>query len=296
MPFLGEIAALITACLWSVTAIVFTQASKRIGGLQVNLFRIPVAVVLLTTTYFLFWGDLNVSRQAALMLAISGVIGLAIGDTFLFKAMAIIGSRLSMLLMATAPAITALLAYFFLREPLTLIMIVGILVTLAGVSWVVVERVPAEQEAAHRLTLKGLLFGILGALGQAVGLIFAKKGLIPEMHPLLATLIRMTSAALILWPLMLLARKVKNPLRLFGSDLTSLRYLLIGVVCGPFLGVTMSLTAIKLTDTGVAATLMSTVPVTMLPLVVLIEKERLTPRAIAGAFVAVAGVVILMLR
>ena len=296
MPFLGEIAALTTACLWSVTAIVFTQASKRIGGLQVNLFRIPVAVVLLATTYFLFWGDLNVSRQAALMLAISGVIGLAIGDTFLFKAMAIIGSRLSMLLMATTPAMTALLAYFFLGEPLTLIMIVGILVTLAGVSWVVVERVPTEQEAAHRLTLKGLLFGILGALGQAVGLIFAKKGLIPEMHPLLATLIRMTSAALILWPLMLLARKVKNPLRLFGSDLTSLRYLLIGVVCGPFLGVTMSLTAIKLTDTGVAATLMSTVPVTMLPLVVLIEKERLTTRAIAGAFVAVAGVVILMLR
>ncbi len=296
MPFIGEIAALTTACLWSVTAIVFTQASKRIGGLQVNLFRIPVAVVLLATTYFLFWGKVDVPRQAALMLAVSGIAGLVIGDTFLFSAMAIIGSRLSMLLMATVPAITAVLAYLFLGEPLTPVMIIGMMVTLAGVSWVVVERVPESGTSRPRLTPKGILFGILGALGQAVGLIFAKKGLVPQMHPLLATLIRMTSAVLIIWPIMLLARRVKNPLRLFGSDLTSLRYLLVGVVCGPFLGVWMSLVAIKFTDTGVAATLMSTVPVTMLPLVVLIEKERLTSRAVAGAFVAVTGVVILMLR
>ena len=96
MPHLGEIAGLATAICWSLTSIVFTIASRRIGALQVNLYRLPAAIFLLGITYFLFWGNLNVSGDVVFWLAASGVVGLAIGDTFLFQAMVIIGARLSM--------------------------------------------------------------------------------------------------------------------------------------------------------------------------------------------------------
>ncbi len=296
MPYLGEIAALTTALCWSVTSVVFTAAGRRIGALQVNLYRLPLAVLLLSITYFLWIGIVEVPLRAVFYLTLSGVIGLAIGDTFLFQAMVTIGARLSMLLLSLAPPMTAILAFLFLGERISSVGILGILITLAGVSWVVAERTPQPSGRRRRVSGKGILLGILSALGQAVGLILAKKGLVPEMHPLLATLIRMLSASLILWPLSLLIGKVKNPFTLFRHDRSAFKLVLAGVVFGPFLGVTLSLLSIKYTDTGVAATIMSTVPVLMLPLVVWYEKEHVSGRAAVGAVITVIGIAILFLR
>ena len=296
MPYLGEIAGLTTAVCWSLTSIVFTIASRRIGALQVNLYRLPAAIFLLGLTYFLFWGNLNISGEVVFWLAASGVVGLAIGDTFLFQAMVIIGARLSMILMALAPPMAALLAYFFLGEIISPIGILGIAVTIAGVIWVVAERTPDPSGNKRRISLKGVLWGILAAFGQAAGLILAKKGLNSDIHALLATLIRMLGAAAILWPLTLLTGKVKSPIRIFSKDRGAIKYMILGIIFGPYLGVTFSLVSVKYTQTGIAATLMSTMPVIMIPMVIAIEKEKVSSRAILGAAVAVAGIAILFLR
>ena len=296
MPHLGEIAGLATAICWSLTSIVFTIASRRIGALQVNLYRLPAAIFLLGITYFLFWGNLNVSGDVVFWLAASGVVGLAIGDTFLFQAMVIIGARLSMILMALAPPMAALLAYLFLGEIISPIGIAGIAITIAGVIWVVAERTPDPGGIKRRISLKGVLWGILAALGQAVGLILAKKGLNSDIHALLATLIRMLGATAILWPITLLSRKVKNPIRIFSNDRSAIKYMILGIIFGPYLGVTLSLVSVKYTQTGIAATLMSTVPVIMIPMVIAIEKEKVSRRAILGATIAVTGIAILFLR
>ncbi len=296
MPYLGETAGLATAMCWSLTAIVFTAASRRIGALQVNLFRLPLALVLLATSYLVVEGNPDVPIEPVLWLTASGIVGLAIGDTFLFQAMAVIGARLSMILMALAPPMTAVLAYYFLNESISSLGIVGIFITVSGVIWVIAERSPQASGTPARITLTGFTWGILGALGQAVGLILAKQGLKTEIHALLATLIRMLGATLVLWPITLLMRKVKNPLRLFRADLTALKLTLLGVVFGPFLGVTLSLISIKYTETGIAATLMATVPVVMIPLVIWMEKEKPSRRAILGAAATVAGIALLFLR
>ncbi len=296
MPYLGEIAGLTTAVCWSLTSIVFTIASRRIGALQVNLYRLPAAIFLLGLTYFLFWGNLNISGEVVFWLAASGVVGLAIGDTFLFQAMVIIGARLSMILMALAPPMAALLAYFYLGEIISPIGILGIAVTIAGVIWVVAERTPDPSGNKRRISPKGVLWGILAAFGQAAGLILAKKGLNSDIHALLATLIRMLGAAAILWPLTLLTGKVKSPIRIFSKDRGAIKYMILGIIFGPYLGVTFSLVSVKYTQTGIAATLMSTMPVIMIPMVIAIEKEKVSSRAILGAAVAVAGIAILFLR
>jgi drug/metabolite transporter (DMT)-like permease len=296
VPHLGEIAGLSTAICWSLTSIAFTIASRRIGALQVNLYRLPAAIFLLGITYFLFWGNLNVSGEVVFWLAASGVVGLAIGDTFLFQAMVIIGARLSMILMALAPPMAALLAYLFLGEIISPIGILGIAVTIAGVIWVVAERTPDPGGIKRRISLKGVLWGILAALGQAVGLILAKKGLNSDIHAFLATLIRMLGATAILWPITMLSGKVKNPIRIFSNDRGSLKYMILGIIFGPYLGVTLSLVSVKYTQTGIAATLMSTMPVIMIPMVITIEKEKVSRRAILGAAIAVTGIAILFLR
>ncbi len=296
IPHLGELAGLLTALFWSLTSIAFTAASRRLGALQVNLYRLPAALILLTLTYFIFWGDTDVSYEILLWLIASGVVGLAIGDTFLFEAMVMIGARLSMILMALAPPMAAILAYIFLQEIISPLGILGITITIAGVVWVVAERTPDAAGVKRRISFKGILWGILAALGQAVGLILAKKGLISDIHPLYATLIRMLGATIILWPLSLLTGHVQSPLKVLRKDPGALKWMLIGILFGPYLGVTFSLVAVKYTQTGIAATLMSTMPVIMIPMVIAIEKEKPSLRAILGAGIAVAGIAILFLR
>jgi len=296
LPYFGEIAGLATAICWSLTSIAFTAASRRLGALQVNLYRLPLALILLSMTYFLFWGDLNISYDIIIWLTASGVVGLAIGDTFLFQAMVLIGARMSMILMALAPPMAAIMAYFFLYEIISPLGILGITITIAGVVWVVAERTPDASGVRRRISLRGVIWGTLAALGQAAGLILAKKGLVSDIHPLLATLIRMIGATLILWPLSLLTGQVQGPLKVFSKDRSALKWMLIGIIFGPYLGVTFSLVAVKYTQTGIAATLMSTMPVIMLPMVIAIEKEKPSWRAILGAGITVAGIAILFLR
>jgi drug/metabolite transporter (DMT)-like permease len=66
-----------------------------------------------------------------------------------------------------------------------------------------------------------------------------------------------------------------------------------GAFFGPFLGVWLSLVAVRLTDVGIAATIMATTPVLVIPILMVLEHYRPTARALVGTAVTVAGVALL---
>lgn len=294
--FIGEIASLLTAVLWSGSSIVFTEATKLIGSIQLNINRLMLAAILLAITIPIAGIPIAIGVTPFLLLVVSGFVGLVFGDGFLFKAFQIIGARVSMLIMAVAPGLTAIFGYFFLGEILSIWGIVGMLVTLIGISIVVLER--KEKKIKFRdLNKIGMLYGFLGALGQALGLIFAKSAFNhAEIHPMYATFLRIISAIVILLPIMFLFKKYKNPFQVYAGKKNALLYTLSGSILGPYLGITLSLVAIAYTKIGIAATLMSTVPVLMLPLLKIIYKEKIPLSGFIGAVIAVAGVAILFLR
>ncbi|HRN26320.1 MAG: DMT family transporter [Ignavibacteriaceae bacterium] len=294
MPYLGELSALLTAVLWSGTSIAFSSAAEKIGSLQLNINRMILASLFLTSTILIMGYDFDLSNSQFIYLIISGVIGLVIGDSFLFKSFQMIGARISMLLMALSPAMSAILAFIFLNEIITPTGIVGILITIAGIALVVLER---NTNSKYQVTTLGIVYGILGALGQAGGLIFAKFAF-NEGHiaGFVATFIRVFSSVIIFFPIMLMLKKYKNPYKIFSKDKSAFGATLLGTILGPFLGITFSLIAVANTKVGIAATLMSTMPIIMLPLVKYIYKEKLSWRAITGAVIAVGGVALIFLR
>lgn len=296
MPFLGEISALLTATLWGGTSLAFTAAIRRVGSVQVNVTRMLLASVFLSVTVLVLRFPTDVSSRQFVFLALSSVAGLVLGDSFLFKAYQEIGPRVAMLVMSTAPAISAILAYVFLGEVLSATSVAGILVTLGGIALVVFDRQHGQSLGA-RLRSAGLLFAFLGAAGQAAGLILAKQAFLEgELHPMVATLVRIVVAVCLLGPAMMLAGLYRNPFRTFSRDRRALALTSLGALLGPYLGITGSLIAVAHTQIGVAATLMATTPIVMLPMVLIITKEALTWKAVAGALVAVGGVALLFLR
>ena len=277
-------------------SLLFAHVAERVGPFALNQFRVTAAALVYIVVLFvtgLVHTMPGTDDPATGWLVLSGVIGLVIGDFGYFGALTRLGPRLSTLLSALTPPITALLAFAFLGEDLGMLGLAGMALTLAGVVWVVLDRPAKAMPSGHRL--QGVLLGILAAVCQAVGLILARRGMGETLDPLVAVAIRMMAASLVIWMISFLISRT-------GASLPILRdpgvRLAAGgaTLLGPLLGVWLSLVAVRHAGTAVAATLMSTVPIMILPLVILVRKEHVGPRAVLGAVVAVAGVALLFAR
>lgn len=296
MLYSGELSALVTAVLWSFTSLCFSEASVRVGSLQVNITRLLFASFFLFSTIILMRFPVNLSSSQIINLSLSGLIGLIFGDSFLFRAYQNIGPRLSQLLMASAPAMTALLAFMFLGEVFSFWGIIGMVVTLLGIALVIMEKneVPVSK---YKISKSGIFYGFMGALGQAAGLIFAKKAFAEgDINGFVATFIRIIASVIVILPMGLVIRRYKNPFRVFARDKKALGFTTAGSILGPYLGITFSLIAVANTKVGIAATIMATSPIIMLPMIRYFYKEKLSWKSITGAFIAVAGVAILFMR
>lgn len=296
LPFFGELCGLLTAVFWSGSSIVFSAATARVGSVLVNISRLIIALCCLVPVLLVVGFDTVLTRSQLLYLGTSGVIGLAIGDSFLFRAYRQIGPRVAMLVMSLSPAISAVLAFVVLGEEPSVLGILGMAVTLTGIAIVVNERRLGPAHARAGLAA-GVFFASLAAVTQGVGLIFAKLAFLQgSINGFVATAVRIAAALVVLLPVVILLGRVTHPIRTFRNDRKALGLTALGSVLGPFLGISTSLMAVAYTNVGVAATLMATVPIIMLPLVRILFKEQLTWGAVGGACIAVAGVVMLFLH
>ncbi len=302
---LGESAALVTAVLWTTCSILFAYAGKRIGALSVNAIRIIMAVGFLGAAHILVFGTIiPVANDAQYFyMSLSGIIGLALGDFGYFGTLVILGPRRGTLLMALSPIFAVIGGYFFLNEILGIWTFIGIALTLAGVTWVILEREEAanEQPLPKRDKIFGVLLGIGGSVGQGIGLVISKYGMIDvaddpsiPLDPLSATLIRMVAAAIFIWVLIILIGKLPKIIAAF-KDKKAMQATFGGAFSGPFLGVWLSMVAVTYALAGVAATLMSLMPVMVIPVVWILYKQKTTWRGSLGAVVAIIGVAILFL-
>ncbi len=295
MRFIGEISALTAAAIWAASSMMITHVSQKIGSLQTNMARMLIALCFFIGAIALFRLPVQLSSTQMWYFVLSSLIGIVIGDTFLFKAFQHIGARLSMLIMAFSPAMSALLAWIFLGETLSLFGVFGMFVTLGGIALVVLERREQTTHTPH-LSRSGLIYATLGALGQAVGVIFAKLAFAEgSVNGFVAAFFRIFVAAIFLLPTLFLMKQYRNPIpRILGN--TRLLFMTVfSSFLGAFLGISLSLIAIEHTAVGIASTLMATSPVLMLPMVSVAYKERLSWKAIVGASIAVFGVAMLFL-
>ena len=293
--FLGESAALGTALCWSFGSIFFTVSARRLGYNVVNRVRLVVALILLMLTHLILTGNIVPTGATGyhwFWFGSSGIIGFALGDMLLFKAFVVIGTRLSMLLMALVPVIGTIIAWVFLNEALEPMDIIAMSTVIAGIVWVVTTHEGNGRK--NRRYLVGILCGLGGAFGQALGLILSKKGLANGYSALSGNIIRVFAASTILWFLTLVRGRVPHTMRAL-RDRKGFAALVAGSVCGPFMGVWLSLVAVQATYVGIASTLMALPPVFLIPLSHWIFKEKIGLGAVIGTFVAICGVAMIFL-
>lgn len=300
---MGEIAALAVSFCWTLNSIQFTLAGQRVGSQVVNRVRLILAVLFLSLTHLATQGQLlpaNAEGFRWLWLGLSGIVGLVLGDGSLFQAYLLIGPRRSMLLMTLVPVISTIFAWAWLGETLLPLEAAAVLVTVAGIAWVVAEK--EEQDAAPEAAAErdakdyalGVLLGLGGAMGQALGLVLAKRGLAGNFPALSATLMRMVIATIVIWGFAVIRGRSGETIQALKDRQTAF-YLAGGALIGPFIGVWLSLTAVRNAPVGLASTLMALSPIILIPFDHWLFNEKVTPRSVAGTVVALAGTAMIFL-
>lgn len=293
----GEVAALATAVCWSFTAIFFSYSGRRVGSGVVNRSRLVFAFLFLIVTHRLLEGSFFPWGTEPFRwgwLGISSLLGLVIGDAFLFRAYVMIGPRLSMLVMSTVPIFSTIFGWVLFGELISSIEIAGILLAVAGIGWVVTEGQSDPLFAVGKEYRRGLLFALGGALGQVANLVTARYALVDEYSAVSATLIRIFIGLIVLWGMATIQGQFRDTLRKWRDPL-ALRAMVGGAFVGPFLGIWFSLIAVQNTRLGIASTLMALPPVILIPLEYLFYRHRVSPRGIVGTLVAITGVALLFL-
>jgi len=297
MKFLGEIAALATAVFFAMTALIFTSTGRSVGSQITNRMRLLFALIyLIVLNLIAFHEPLPFSADSSrwLWLSLSGIIGLSLGDAFLFQSLVSVGTRLGSLLLSLAPIFGSIIAWVFFGEILTFWQITGIILALAGIAWVVASHEEAP-DTPHGNTRRGVIFGILAGLGQAVGIVLSKQGMSGNFSPFQANAIRMLAAVLFIWVWAAFRGETGSTFRELRGKPRILGLLALGAFIGPVLGVSSSLLAIQHIEIGIASTLIALTPVIILPISYFVFKEKIGWQAILGTILAIAGVAVLFL-
>ena len=297
MTYIGEIAGLLTSLFFAANAVFITRAGVLVGSVIVNRTRVVFALfylVLLNLILFRQPFPFNAGSDRWTWLLLSGVIGLAVGDAFLFQSYLYLGPRLGMLLLSLSTVFGALEAWLFFGETLRLGQILGIALTMAGILWVLLEQGDVGARKLRPSPL-GILFGVFAAVGQATGLVFSKQGMQGNFSPIQANSIRMLAAVTSLLILMLFQGEAGKTIQVLRSNPKSIPLLAVAALIGPVIGVSLSLLAVQNTAVGIASVLTSLAPVFMLPVAHFLFKEHIGWQAIAGTLLAMAGVAVLFL-
>ena len=292
--FLGEIAALSAALLWAISSVVYGRLGVKIAPLQLNFYKGIIAIALIVLTLLVQGATFaNLSWSTIVWLSVSGVIGIGLGDTAYFAALNSLGARRTLLLETASPPMGALLALIFIGEQLTSLSWCGILLTILGIAWVISERNPMNNIG---ISTRGIVYGVLAAIAQAVGAVVSRFALIQSnISPLESTLIRLVGGTIIVLALLLSPISFTQAKAKWQISWHSLGIIAIAATGSTYLGIWLQQTSLKFAPTGIAQTFLATSPLFILPIVAL-QGEKISWRAILGVIVSLGGIALMFIR
>ncbi len=297
-PPLGEILVLLTALLWAGSSIIYSRVGKYVPPLELNFLKGICALVLVAISLLALGETTSVLTPTALaLLLVSGMLGIGLGDTAYMEALRIIGARQASLIKTLAPPAAGLIGWLFMGERLSIAAWCGIALIAAGVAWVIGERSPTGTPDAlpHALRLRGILAGVIAALTEAGGVVLSRAALtLTPVTPLWGAGLRLAAGAAVAGLLLAIRRQpIGKWLRLpQAPKLGGLAF--AAFFFGTFIGIWLQQAALRTVPAGVVQTLVATSPLFVLPMAGVMG-EKISPRAVFGALLALGGVALLFL-
>jgi drug/metabolite transporter (DMT)-like permease len=290
LPHPGEILSVLSALIWAFAVILFRVAGKKVDAVSLNLFKIILALALLSLTMLglglPFFPPLSESHYVLLFL--SGVVGIAISDTLLFVALNRLGAELTAIVdCAYAPFVIGF-SFLFLGERMNPLQTLGAALIVLAMALILQKK--SDVQIPRRALLSGVGAGILSMFFSAAGVLMMKP-MLAEASPVWASFVRMLGGATAIGLFVAIhprRRAIMAPLR----SLKNMRILVPASFLGSYLSVVIWIGGMKFAQASIAAALnqMSTIFIFMLAAIFL--KEKITIIKLAAVMIAFAGAIL----
>lgn len=295
-------AAFIATFLFALSVIAASRSVRLLGGNVANFWRLVVAAVVLGAWAHTF--GVGLGGAAFGWFFLSGVIGFGVGDFALFQCIPRLGPRLSSLMINCLSApFGALIEWLWLDTRLSAAQLLCGLVILGGVG---LSLAPERHlPIPRRRRLAGIAFGIVAGFGQGYGAVLTRKAYAvaaaagQDVDGITAAYERILGGlALILLPTawLLWRERTRAPeerrTRLAPADRRrAWLWVLANALAGPAIGVAFYQWALKTTPSGIVLPITAMAPLMVIPFTYVLDGDRPGWRSMAGALVAVGGVV-----
>ncbi|EDK31001.1 Predicted permease, DMT superfamily protein [Vibrionales bacterium SWAT-3] len=299
--YIGEIAAIGAAIVWACATWIYGQFGHRFSAMQLNIIKGLVAsVMMLLVMPLIPMPEFELSANHFWILAISGIIGIAIGDSAYFAALKRIGANKTLLLESLAPPLSGVLALMFLGAALTLQSWLGVVITTLAVTFVVFQPSNSvSDDSTNQAQWSGIGYGLVASVCQASGVVISHYALVADdIPPLLGALIRLTIGV---FAVMMIIPFVENkPYSSIKRDLWEMTkldklWLLSAIFVGTFLALWLQQIALKNANPAIAQTLIATSPVFILVIYAL-KGEKASKQSLVGTLAAVGGISLFFYR
>lgn len=228
------------------------------------------------------------------------------GDIVMFMGYVRIGARITILLtLCTAPLWSAVGEKVWMGIGLRPYEIAASGVILLGVTLAILSRDPGRKGGQGNYWA-GVVFALIGGAGQGLGAVVSRKAYAVAQEqgvPLegfSAAAQRVVSGWLGAFLMLTLLRSLMGGREFLNFSNTPWKkvwpWLLASTFCGPVVGVTCFQWALATTPSAIVNTLVATTPIAMIPLAMLINKDRPGILSVLGALIAVAGVLLMLNR
>lgn len=294
LPF--EYLALLAAACWAFGSLLSAQAATHLGAFAFTRYRMLIAMLLLWALAWVNDGWQSLTLNHIGLLALSGTIGIFIGDTALFAAMNRLGPRRAGVLFATHALFSVLLAYFWLGETLWGLSLVGSSLLVSGVMIAILfgKRQTEQHRWENQQTgfTSGVALALLAAICQAVATLMLKPLMLTNIDAIAASAVRMSTGFILHLAIFLLGFNIARS----HLPLTRRIFWLVAInaTLSMVLGMTFILEALKHGDAGMVAMLSSVSPVLVLPMLWLVYKRSPAWGAWVGALLTVVGTVLII--
>lgn len=285
--------SLAAAATFAFSAMLVSHLSGKVGLFQFARWQMALAFAMTAAASLALGGWRAITAWQFGMLAGSSASGIMLASTTYFAAIYSIGPRITALLFSLAAPFALILGYLFLGETINAGQGVGIALILAGIVLAVALPDATGRDAATRTRplWQGVVLGVITALGQATGSLFARPAMASGVEPFTAMAIRsgLGAAFFILLAILPITRAVRPLGRRAGLTIV------LSAFFGLFLGMSLLMAALARGDVGIVSTLSSTTPILILPMIWFTTRAAPGLWAWMGAALAVAGTALLSL-
>ncbi len=290
------ILAISAAAIWSMVALSATRIVRYFGSYNYNFLRLLGIVIFLFPYAYLNWDSIYLNQSIFSAIILSSIIGIVIGDTFLFVCLKRLGPRRQALLFSLQIPFTIILAEIFLKTLPSFIELFGCVLIFSGILIAIQfnRTIPDDDlENIQGNKYTGLFAGVGLALCQSIGIILMKPAL-ASTDPIIVSYLRVIVAAVIMFGSLFFIKNNKILEKI--KDIKKTIFSIFLGFMGMGVGMTLLIIALKNGNPGVISTLSSTMPIMIIPILWIVTKNYAGHLALIGAVLTCIGAGIIFLN